>query len=110
LLSAIQADNIRFALAATGFDRLRLRKRGLSMLTAKNKVEEWPYHPNPQEKVTISIVQAEESKVLRLFCRRCLALVELCLLAASGKPVSNIFQNRNGVRILHGPGTTGPHP
>ena len=53
LLSAIQADNVRFALAAAEFDRLRPRKRGLSMLTAKNKVEEWPYHPNPQDKSTI---------------------------------------------------------
>jgi hypothetical protein len=50
LLSAIQADNVRFALAAIEFDRLLLRKRGLSTLTAKNKVEEWPNHPNPQDK------------------------------------------------------------
>jgi hypothetical protein len=57
------------------------------MLTAKNKVEEWPYHPNPQDKFTISIVQAAESKALRYFCRRCLAWWELCLLIASGKPV-----------------------
>ena len=75
LLSTIQADNIRFALSAAGFDRLRSRKRGPSMLTAENKVEEWPYHPNPQDKFTISIVQAAESKALRYFCRRCLALV-----------------------------------
>ena len=58
LHSAIQADNIRFAVAATKFDRLRPWKRGLSMLTAKNKVEEWPYHPNPLDKSTILIVQA----------------------------------------------------
>jgi len=38
LLSTIQADNIRFLLSATGFDRLRSRKRGPPMLTAKNKV------------------------------------------------------------------------
>src|SRR5215813_4583728 len=63
------------------------------MLTAKNKVEEWPYHPNPQYKFTISIVQAEESKVLWLFCHRGLAFVELALLAAaSGKTGSNIFR------------------
>jgi hypothetical protein len=31
------------------------------MLASKNKVEEWPYHPNPQDNFTISIVQAEES-------------------------------------------------
>jgi len=35
------------------------------MLTAKNKIEEWTNHPNPQDKFTISIVQAEESKSLR---------------------------------------------
>jgi hypothetical protein len=52
LHSAIQADNIRLNLAAAEFDRLLPRKRGLSMLTAKNKVEEWPYHPNPQDKFT----------------------------------------------------------
>jgi len=81
------------------------------MLTAKNKVEEWPYHPNPQDKFTISIVHAEESKVVRLFCRRCLALVELSLLAAaSGKPGSNIFQNRKDARILREPETIDPHP
>jgi hypothetical protein len=51
LHSAIQADNIRFALAAAEFDRLLPRKRGLSMLTAKNKVEEWPYHPNPSRQI-----------------------------------------------------------
>ena len=62
LHSAIQADNIRLNLAAAEFDRLLPRKRGLSMLTAKNKVEEWPYHPNPQDKSTTVIVQAEESK------------------------------------------------
>jgi hypothetical protein len=54
LRSAIQADNIRFALDGTEFDRVCPRKRGLSMLTAKNKVEEWPYHRNPQDKFTIS--------------------------------------------------------
>jgi hypothetical protein len=67
LLSAIQADNVRSALDGTEFDRLLLRKRGLSMLTAKNKVEEWSYHPNPQDKFTISIVQAEKSKVVAAF-------------------------------------------
>ena len=107
LLSAIQADNIRFALAAAEFDRLLPRKRGLSMLTAKNKVEQWPYHPNPQDKSTILIVQAEESKnlsCLRFSCRRSLALVELSLLAAAcGKPGSNIFQNTTDARILREP-------
>jgi hypothetical protein len=53
LHSAIEADNIRLHLAAAEFDRLLPRKRGLSMLAAKNKVEEWPYHPNPQDKSTI---------------------------------------------------------
>src|SRR6266481_9506365 len=61
LHSAIQADNIRLNLAGAEFDRLLPRKRGLSMLTAKNKVEERPYHPNPQDKFTISIVHQEES-------------------------------------------------
>jgi hypothetical protein len=49
--------------AAAEFDRLLPRKRDLSMLTAKNKVKEWPYHPNPQDKSTTVIVQAEESKL-----------------------------------------------
>jgi hypothetical protein len=53
LLSAIQADNVRFALTVTKFVGLLPRKRGLSMLTAKNKVEEWPYHPNPLDQSTI---------------------------------------------------------
>jgi hypothetical protein len=80
------------------------------MLTSKNKVEEWPYHPNPQDKFTISIVQVEESKVLRLFCRRCLALVELYLLAvASRESVLGISRSTKDGRILRALETTGPH-
>jgi hypothetical protein len=64
LLSAIQADNIRFGVAATEIDCLLLRKCGLSMLTAENKAEERRDHPDPKNKFTISIVQAKESKLL----------------------------------------------
>jgi hypothetical protein len=68
LLSTIQADNIRFALSGAGFDGLRPRKRGPSMLTLKNKAEECRDHPTPKNKFTIWIVQAEEFKELWLFC------------------------------------------
>ena len=64
LLSAIQADNIHFGVGAIEIDCLLLRKCGLSMLTAENEAEERRDHPDPKNKSTISIVQAEVFKVL----------------------------------------------
>ena len=113
LRSTIQADNIRFALVVAGCPHLASRKRGPSMLTAKNKVEEWPYHPNPQDKFTITSFRQKRLKALRFFCRwrPPPASVQVSLLAAASREsVLGISRSTKDGRILHALETTGPHP
>ena len=66
------------------------------MPTSKNKVEEWTYHPNPQNKFTISIVQAKLSLGCCAFfvasVRHMLWWSCLCLLPLQGNQFQIFFR------------------